>query len=78
MHTNRFKSDTIISRLVDEDFTLFMAVPTIYNNLTNHVNTLDAAEQARIRERLSRYRLMVSGSAALPESQFHDWTRVSG
>jgi acyl-CoA synthetase (AMP-forming)/AMP-acid ligase II len=44
---------------------VFMAVPTVYNNLIRHFE--DTAMHADIvKEKLSRYRLMVSGSAALP------------
>lgn len=37
MHENKFNSQEVLERLLNEDFTLFMAVPTIYNNLANYI-----------------------------------------
>ena len=37
MHTNKFNSKEVFDRLTNEDFTLFMAVPTIYSNLSNYI-----------------------------------------
>ncbi len=74
----------MLSRLMDEDFSLFMAVPTIYGNLSNHIrqeakeNNVQKDYLDKIRSRFCRYRLMVSGSAALPETQFHEWEHLSG
>ena len=47
---------------------LFMAVPTIYFKLIAYWESLPAEQQTLITTHLSRFRLMVSGSAALPES----------
>ncbi len=58
-----------------------MAVPTIYSNLTGHILS-EAKREAgyldKVKTRLSRYRLMVSGSAALPETLFREWESISG
>lgn len=35
-------------------------------------------EQAQATEACSQFRLMVSGSAALPETVFNEWERISG
>lgn len=67
--------------MTDEDFTVFMAVPTIYGNLTAHIKNEAAKDEQylnRIKERFSKYRLMVSGSAALPETLFREWEQLSG
>ena len=37
LHTNRFKAAEVMQRLMEEDFSLFMAVPTIYGNLVNYI-----------------------------------------
>ena len=37
LHENKFNSKEVLERLLNEDFTLFMAVPTIYNNLANYI-----------------------------------------
>ncbi len=37
MHTSRFNAPEVLNRLIDEDFTVFMAVPTIYSNLASYI-----------------------------------------
>lgn len=78
MHSKKFSAKEVLHRLIEEDFSLFMAVPTIYGNLTNHIrqeakNSVNADYLKAVKDRLSKYRLMVSGSAALPETSFHEW-----
>jgi len=67
----KFDSEAVWQALLREEdpFTVFMAVPTIYNTLTRYLNEgkMDVNRE-QIRESLSKYRLMVSGSAALPEA----------
>ena len=56
----------------DDPFSVFMAVPTVYSNLARHLldGKLSASHSNdKVRDILSKYRLMVSGSAALPEPQ---------
>ncbi len=55
-----------------------MAVPTIYFKLITHWNQLQVTEQERISEHLKGFRLMVSGSAALPISVLEQWKQISG
>eukprot|EP00128_Syssomonas_multiformis_P006525 Colp12_sorted_trinity150504_noHs@5348 len=58
---------------------LFMAVPTVYAKLIEHHDSkLTAEERAVAKERCSNLRLMVSGSAALPEPIMHRWEEISG
>jgi malonyl-CoA/methylmalonyl-CoA synthetase len=57
---------------------VFMAVPTIYFKLIAYYETLPLAEQEIISERLKTFRLMVSGSAALPISVMEKWQQISG
>lgn len=70
----------------DENYiTLFMAVPTIYyyliayfedGKILSELNKEYSPEE--IKEKLQRIRLMVSGSAALPEKVMKKWEQISG
>lgn len=53
--------------------TLFMAVPTVYFNLIKyyHEHLIHEHFQKEIKGKLKRLRLMVSGSASLPEKVMH-------
>ncbi len=68
-----FSADSAWKAMTDESngINVFMAVPTVYAKLVEASRTLfgsDEAEIARTRDILRRkFRLMVSGSAALPE-----------
>ena len=57
---------------------LFMAVPTIYYKLINYWKTQSQEEQEQVSKALSQFRLMVSGSAALPISTLEEWGKISG
>ena len=57
---------------------LFMAVPTIYYKLISHYDELPSLEQQEISKQLRNFRLMVSGSAALPISTLEKWRSISG
>ena len=74
----RFDATVVWDRIATGDLTLFMAVPTIYTRL---IARWEAASLQR-REVLSRacrsFRLMVSGSAALPVSTLERWREISG
>ena len=56
---------------------LFMAVPTIYYKLIAYWDALPQTEQTYISEKLKDFRLMVSGSAALPVSTLEKWRQIS-
>ncbi|KAJ3332387.1 Acyl-CoA synthetase member 3, mitochondrial [Blyttiomyces sp. JEL0837] len=62
--------------------TLFMAVPTIYAKLSQHFHdVIEKKGQDDVlvaRKSCEQFRLMVSGSAALPKPLFDDWVEVSG
>ena len=50
------------------DLTVFMAVPTIYKKMMDHYDEQNLEKKAKeIKKKLKNFRLMVSGSAALPE-----------
>ncbi|PRY89047.1 acyl-CoA synthetase [Mongoliibacter ruber] len=56
---------------------VFMAVPTIYFKLIAHYETLSESERSEISNCLKKFRLMVSGSAALPVSVMEKWHSIS-
>jgi len=55
-----------------------MAVPTIYYKLIAFFSDLSEARQQEISAALRDFRLMVSGSAALPISVLEEWKLISG
>lgn len=57
---------------------VFMAVPTIYFKLITHFETLPNAQQKALTAAMKTFRLMVSGSAALPVSVMEKWETISG
>ncbi len=57
---------------------LFMAVPTIYYQLIAFWKKLPAKEKQQVSTTLQKFRLMVSGSAALPVSVLEQWRDISG
>jgi malonyl-CoA/methylmalonyl-CoA synthetase len=54
-----------------------MAVPTVYYSLIKyyHEKKLD---KKLVKERLSKFRLMVAGSASLPGPTLEEWQSISG
>ncbi|MDB4338657.1 acyl-CoA synthetase [bacterium] len=74
----KFKIDSIIAKVASGNYTVFMAVPTIYVKLIEFLETLPPSEFASIAEGFGAMRLMVSGSAALPASVHEKWTELTG
>lgn len=74
----RFDTEAILSRVAENAFTVFMAVPTIYVKLINALEALPAEQRELIVQGFANMRLMVSGSAALPASVHHKWTELTG
>lgn len=57
---------------------VFMAVPTIYFKLISEFESRSETEKSELRECMKQFRLMVSGSAALPVSVMETWQKISG
>ncbi|MFD2934915.1 acyl-CoA synthetase [Spirosoma flavum] len=57
---------------------LFMAVPTIYFKLIAYFDQLPEAQKQALTASMATFRLMVSGSAALPVSVMEKWETISG
>ncbi len=58
--------------------TLFMAVPTIYERLSAEYDASPPDMQAKMRNACKQFRLMVSGSMALPVPTMEKWREISG
>src|SRR5260370_2577617 len=74
----RFDANAVWERIAGARMTLFMAVPTIYTKLIAAWEAASPERRSRLTQACSRLRLMVSGSAALPQSTIHRWKEISG
>lgn len=74
----RFEPGAVFDSFRKGRVNLFMAVPTIYFKLIGHFQELPEKEQKELAECMGRFRLMVSGSAALPVSVLEQWREISG
>lgn len=75
---SHFDAKKVLDLFLYGNLNVFMAVPTIYFKLIEAVESLDAATQAQLHQRLLAFRLMISGSAALPVSVMEKWEKISG
>jgi len=73
----KFSADKIFDIFCRNEVNVFMAVPTIYYKLIAYWNELPAGQQQKISTSLKDFRLMVSGSAALPISVLEEWQKIS-
>ena len=74
----RFDPLVVWQKFHELDLTLFMAVPTIYLKLIDAWETATPQERKLMREGCQKFRLMVSGSAALPTSLLAKWKAITG
>lgn len=74
----RFEMNAILDRVRADAYTLFMAVPTIYVKLIQALESAGETNREAIVAGFKRMRLMVSGSAALPEGVHRQWTALTG
>ncbi|MFC3881281.1 acyl-CoA synthetase [Algoriphagus namhaensis] len=73
-----FDADQVFKIFAEGKVNVFMAVPTIYFKLISAYESYSPKRQKQISETLSTFRLMVSGSAALPVSVMEKWKEISG
>ncbi|MFB0946808.1 MAG: acyl-CoA synthetase [Spirosomataceae bacterium] len=73
----KFSEEAILDKFQLGEVNIFMAVPTIYYKLINQYAILPEAQQEQISAQLVKFRLMVSGSAALPVSTLEKWKIIS-
>ncbi len=74
----KFSEAAVFSHFRSGELTLFMAVPTIYFKLIAYWDALSADEKEAVTIGLQKFRLMVSGSAALPVSVMEKWEAITG
>ncbi len=74
----KFDCASILRRVSEDAYTVFMAVPTIYVKLIEAIDGLDNQERLKVVTGFNKMRLMVSGSAALPASVHVKWTELTG
>jgi malonyl-CoA/methylmalonyl-CoA synthetase len=77
MH-ERFDPLLVWQRLASGELSLFMGVPTIYQRLIAAWQAQSETERQRLSDGCHGLRLMVSGSAALPESTLAAFREISG
>lgn len=75
---DRFSPEEVISVFERVEMNVFMAVPTIYFKLIAYIEQLPAQKQSALHDLMSGFRLMVSGSAALPVGIMEKWEHLSG
>ena len=68
----------LCAQVAADTFSVFMAVPTIYVKLIDHLGTLADEEVEGICEGFANMRLNVSGSAACPVEVFEKWRDLTG
>jgi len=74
----KFSEKDVFEQFRKGRINVFMAVPTIYYKLIAYWETLPAEEQAELTQRMKTFRLMVSGSSALPVRTMARWQEISG
>jgi len=74
----KFDASSVWRKFMEEDLTLFMAVPTIYSNLISYWDASSEEEKQKMQRSCRKLRLMVSGSAALPVTVLEKWRLISG
>ena len=72
-----FSEASVFEKFVEGRINLFMAVPTIYYKLIAYYNSLNKETQLTLSKALKKFRLMVSGSAALPITVLEQWQEIS-
>ncbi len=73
-----FFPEEVFNVFQEGNVNIFMAVPTIYFKLIAHWENLLTDEQQRLSACIKMFRLMVSGSAALPVTVMEKWESISG
>jgi malonyl-CoA/methylmalonyl-CoA synthetase len=73
-----FSAEALFNIFKKKQVNVFMAVPTIYFKLISFLETLSSSEQNHLKDLMSGFRLMVSGSAALPVKIMEQWKSLSG
>ena len=79
VHLQRgFKAELICADAAAGVYSVFMAVPTVYVKLIEHLEKLQEDERGPVVEGFAAMRLNVSGSAACPVTVFERWRDLTG
>jgi malonyl-CoA/methylmalonyl-CoA synthetase len=70
--------EKILGDVTNNRYSVFMAVPTIYVKLIQHLESLDNASRQLICDGFKKMRLNVSGSAACPVKVYNQWLELTG
>ena len=73
-----FSAALVWNRFLDQEVSVYMAVPTIYHKLLSYWEEAEEDDRAMMSQACEQMRLMVSGSAALPSALFEKWYAISG
>ncbi|KAJ2369020.1 hypothetical protein H4S02_010003 [Coemansia sp. RSA 2611] len=75
----KFDKDKVWSRIIDgpQDISILMGVPTMYSRLLQALDQMPPERQRDASCAMSKLRLTVSGSAALPTSVFKQWQQAT-
>jgi malonyl-CoA/methylmalonyl-CoA synthetase len=74
----KFDMDVILEQVARGSYSVFMAVPTIYVKMIQHLETLDQDKRIAITNGFKEMRLNISGSAACPVSVYNQWLKLTG
>ncbi|MCU0438036.1 MAG: acyl-CoA synthetase [Raineya sp.] len=75
---SKFEANKVWDWWQKKDFTIFMAVPTVYSRLITEWENSPQDVQQNMTAACKKMRLMISGSAALPVSILERWEVISG
>jgi len=73
-----FDEEMVWRKFVENAYTVYMAVPTIYYRLIKHFEKVEPRFQRKFKRACGDFRLMVSGSAALPVQTLEKWEKITG
>jgi malonyl-CoA/methylmalonyl-CoA synthetase len=73
-----FDAKQVLDLFLEGRINVFMAVPTIYFKLIAEIDSYSETKKKELFDCMRAFRLMVSGSAALPVSVMDTWRQVSG
>lgn len=73
----KFEMPIILANVTKREYSIFMAVPTIYVKMIKHLETLPDEERDQICSGFKAMRLNISGSAACPVTVFNQWLELT-
>mmetsp|Transcript_17133 Transcript_17133/g.25703 ORF Transcript_17133/g.25703 Transcript_17133/m.25703 type:complete len:499 (+) Transcript_17133:45-1541(+) len=73
----KFQIPSILRGVVGNEYTVFMAVPTVYVKLVQYLESISSEERITVCNSFQRMRLNVSGSAACPVTLFTKWQELT-